>query len=117
MHTARHTPEKLLGIATIVHMLESSKVGICRDIARDAFPEAAEARRSPRWRQSEVDAFIRGLAEERSKDDFLDASVVERPLDDNRSASVTWIEGAARIARRHRLAPSNGSDNGLGSPS
>lgn len=65
MHTTSLVPETLVGIATLVEMLQRSRASIYRDIERGAFPKALKLGRSSRWRVSEVCAYIQTLSEQR----------------------------------------------------
>jgi predicted DNA-binding transcriptional regulator AlpA len=65
MHKAPNAPEKLIGITSIVNMLQRSRASIYRDIARGAFPKALKLGHSSRWRQSEVDAYVESLSAQR----------------------------------------------------
>jgi predicted DNA-binding transcriptional regulator AlpA len=65
MHTTSPVPGTLVGIATLVEMLQRSRASIYRDIARGAFPKAVKLGHSSRWLVSEVEAYIQTLSERR----------------------------------------------------
>lgn len=68
VHTTSTAPDTLVGIATLVEILQRSRASIYRDIKNKTFPKPLKLGNSSRWRLSEVMAFIECLSENRSKD-------------------------------------------------
>lgn len=64
MHTTSPTPETLVGIATLVAILQHSRASIYRDIQNTTFPQPLKLGKSSRWRLSEVEALIERLCED-----------------------------------------------------
>ena len=54
MQTTPPTPEALIGISTLVQMLQRSRASIYRDIQNKAFPKPLKLGNSSRWKLSEV---------------------------------------------------------------
>ncbi|WP_372520417.1 helix-turn-helix transcriptional regulator [Limimaricola soesokkakensis] len=65
MHTASSTPETLVGISTVVEMLQRSRASIYRDIQNKAFPKPLKLGSSSRWKLSEVQSVIERLSQDR----------------------------------------------------
>lgn len=68
MHTTSRSPEKLVGIATLVEILQRSRASIYRDIKNKTFPKPLKLGSSSRWRMSEVAAVIDRLSDDRCMD-------------------------------------------------
>ncbi|MGR3761815.1 helix-turn-helix transcriptional regulator [Roseobacteraceae bacterium NS-SX3] len=68
MHTTSPTPEALIGISTLVQMLQRSRASIYRDIQNKAFPKPLKLGKSSRWKLSEVQAVIERLSQDRMND-------------------------------------------------
>ena len=68
MQTASPTPESLVGIATLVEILQRSRASIYRDIKNKTFPKPLKLGSSSRWRMSEVEAVIERLSDDRLQD-------------------------------------------------
>ena len=67
MHTTSPNTESLVGIATLVEMLQRSRASIYRDIKNKRFPKPLKLGSSSRWRMSEVQAVIERLSDDRLK--------------------------------------------------
>ncbi|MAQ46808.1 hypothetical protein ATO2_10305 [Roseovarius sp. 22II1-1F6A] len=68
MQTTPPTPEALIGISTLVQMLQRSRASIYRDIQNKAFPKPLKLGNSSRWKLSEVQAVIERLSLDRLND-------------------------------------------------
>ncbi len=68
MHTTSPTPESLVGISTLVEILQRSRASIYRDIKNKTFPKPLKLGNSSRWKLSEVQAVIERLSQERLED-------------------------------------------------
>jgi predicted DNA-binding transcriptional regulator AlpA len=66
MHATSPEPDRLVGIATLVEILQRSRASIYRDIKNDAFPKPLKLGSSSRWRLSEVNAVIERLSDDRA---------------------------------------------------
>ncbi|MFT6532770.1 MAG: putative DNA-binding transcriptional regulator AlpA [Limimaricola cinnabarinus] len=65
MQTTSPMPETLVGISTLVQMLQRSRASIYRDIQNKAFPKPLKLGGSSRWKLTEVQAVIERLSEDR----------------------------------------------------
>ncbi|NDW01150.1 AlpA family transcriptional regulator [Salipiger sp. PrR002] len=68
MHITSPTPDTLVGIATLVDILQRSRASIYRDIKNKTFPKPLKLGNSSRWRLSEVMAVIDRLSDDRAED-------------------------------------------------
>lgn len=68
MRSTQPAHEALVGIATLVEILQRSRASIYRDIKNKTFPKPLKLGSSSRWRLSEVQAAIERLSEDRRED-------------------------------------------------
>ena len=68
MHTTSPAADSLIGIATLVEILQRSRASIYRDIKNKTLPKPLKLGNSSRWRLSEVMAVIDRLSEDRAED-------------------------------------------------
>ncbi|MFU8864766.1 MAG: helix-turn-helix transcriptional regulator [Rhodobacterales bacterium] len=68
MRTTPSPRESLVGIATLVEILQRSRASIYRDIQNKTFPKPLKLGSSSRWRLSEVEAVIERLSKDRGED-------------------------------------------------
>lgn len=69
MHATSASPENLVGIATIVKILQRSRASIYRDIENKTLPKPLKLGSSSRWRVSEVAAVNERLSDDLSMTD------------------------------------------------